>query len=151
MSTEMSFKELFDHLAMYIYDPEQRWKQVVRAKRCLTDCSEVGGCGYDQCYFEGRSPVSNGKVGVACFSKTQAIMELKQCRRRRQRGLHKSNRFRSAKNNSNNKIINMRTCLCISVNLVPSVGGKRKRGTKRGCITLCLISSRFLEDLNSTQ
>ena len=55
MSTEMSFKELFEHLAMYIYDPEQRWKQVVRAKRCLTDCSEVGGCGYDQCYFEGRS------------------------------------------------------------------------------------------------
>ena len=66
MSTEMSFKELFDHLAMYIYDPEQRWKQVVRAKRCLTDCSEVGGCGYDQCYFEGRSPVFNGEVGVAC-------------------------------------------------------------------------------------
>lgn len=55
MSTEMSFKELFEHLAMYIYDPEQRWKQVVRAKRCLPDCSEVGGCGYDQCYFEGRS------------------------------------------------------------------------------------------------
>ena len=55
MSTEMSFKELFEHLAMYIYDPEQRWKQVVRAKRCLTDCSEVGGCGYDQCYFEGKS------------------------------------------------------------------------------------------------
>ena len=54
MSTEMSFKELFDHLAIYIYDPEQRWKQVVRAKRCLSDCSEVGGCGYDQCYFEGR-------------------------------------------------------------------------------------------------
>jgi len=53
MSTEMSFKELFEHLAMYIYDPEQRWKQVVRAKRCLSDCSEVGGCGYDQCYFEG--------------------------------------------------------------------------------------------------
>ena len=55
MSTEMSFKELFEHLAMYIYDPEQRWKQVVRAKRCLADCSEVGGCGYDQCYFEGKS------------------------------------------------------------------------------------------------
>ena len=54
MSTEMSFKELFEHLAMYIYDPEQRWKQVVRAKRCLSDCSEVGGCGYDQCYFEGK-------------------------------------------------------------------------------------------------
>ena len=53
MSTEMSFKELFEHLAMYIYDPEQRWKQVVRAKRCLSDCSGIGGCGHDQCYFEG--------------------------------------------------------------------------------------------------
>lgn len=53
MSTEMSFKELFEHLAMYIYDPEQRWKQVVRAKRCLSNCSDIGGCGYDQCYFEG--------------------------------------------------------------------------------------------------
>lgn len=53
MSTRMSFKELFEHLAVYMNDPEQRWKQVVRAKRCLPDCSEVGGCGYDQCYFEG--------------------------------------------------------------------------------------------------
>lgn len=53
MSTEMSFKELFEHLAIYICDPEQRWKQVVRAKRCLPDCGQVGGCGYDQCYFEG--------------------------------------------------------------------------------------------------
>ena len=57
MATEMYFKELFDHLAMYIYDPEQRWKQVVRAKRCLSDCSDIGGCGYDQCYFEGMSSV----------------------------------------------------------------------------------------------
>lgn len=55
MSTEMSFKELFEHLSIYMCDPEQRWKHVVRAKRCLPDCGQIGGCGYDQCYFEGWS------------------------------------------------------------------------------------------------
>ena len=54
MSTEMTFKELFEHLEMYLYDKDQRWKYVMRVKRSLADCSELGGCGFDQCYFEGE-------------------------------------------------------------------------------------------------
>ena len=50
----MSFKELFDHLALYIRDPDQRWKHVLRVKRDLKDCSGYGGSGKDQAYFAGK-------------------------------------------------------------------------------------------------
>ncbi|XP_028413347.1 uncharacterized protein KIAA0895-like [Dendronephthya gigantea] len=53
MSIQMSFKELFDHLVLYIRDPDQRWKHVLRVKRDLEDCSGYGGSGKDQVYFTG--------------------------------------------------------------------------------------------------
>ncbi|EDO33535.1 predicted protein [Nematostella vectensis] len=53
MSEQMTFKELFDHLGTYIFDMDQRWKQVTRVKRILPDCNHHGGSGQDQCYFEG--------------------------------------------------------------------------------------------------
>ena len=53
MASEMTFKELFDHLAHYIRDDEQRWKHVMRIKRGLLNPNDLGGCGKDQCYFEG--------------------------------------------------------------------------------------------------
>jgi len=53
MASEMTFKELFDHLAHYIRNDEQRWKHVMRIKRGLQNPNDLGGCGKDQCYFEG--------------------------------------------------------------------------------------------------
>lgn len=52
-STEMTFKQLFDHLGKFLYNPEQRWKHVMRVKRGLIDPNDLGGYGKDQCYFEG--------------------------------------------------------------------------------------------------
>ena len=54
MSTKMTFKELFDHLAIFISNPEVRWKQVMRVKRVLADCNGHGGYGNDQIYFTGE-------------------------------------------------------------------------------------------------
>jgi hypothetical protein len=51
----MTFKELFDHLEIYIRDPDQRWKHVMRVKRDLEDCSGYGGSGRDQVYFAGKT------------------------------------------------------------------------------------------------
>lgn len=52
-STEMTFRQLFDHLGQFICNPEQRWKHVMRVKRGLVDPNDLGGYGKDQCYFEG--------------------------------------------------------------------------------------------------
>ncbi|ESO89113.1 hypothetical protein LOTGIDRAFT_183090, partial [Lottia gigantea] len=52
-STEMNFKQLFDHLAQFVTNREQRWKHVMRVKRGLADPNDLGGYGKDQCYFEG--------------------------------------------------------------------------------------------------
>ena len=54
MSIQMTFKELFDHLGLYIRDPDQRWKHVMRVKCDLEDCSGYGGSGKDQAYFAGE-------------------------------------------------------------------------------------------------
>ena len=52
-ATEMTFKELFDHLEQYQPSAEMRWKHVMRVKRSLPDPNLPGGNGKDQCYFEG--------------------------------------------------------------------------------------------------
>jgi len=54
-ATQLTFKELFDDLAQYITDSEQRWKHVMRVKRYDTDVNGLGGYGGDQCYLEGQS------------------------------------------------------------------------------------------------
>ena len=54
MLIQMSFNELFDHLALYIRDPDQRWKHVVRVKCDLEDFSMYGGRGQDQVYFSSK-------------------------------------------------------------------------------------------------
>ena len=53
-ATEMTFKQLFDHIGRYISNPDARWKAVMRVKRGLTDPNDLGGFGNDQCYFEGQ-------------------------------------------------------------------------------------------------
>ena len=53
MSVDMTFKELFDHLATYVKDHNQRWRHVVRVKRCLQNPNDKGGYGNDQIYLEG--------------------------------------------------------------------------------------------------
>ena len=62
MASEMTFRELFDHLAVYMADKEQRWKHVMRVKRGLRDPSQQGGYGNDQCYFEGKLLFSNAAL-----------------------------------------------------------------------------------------
>ncbi|KAK3595221.1 hypothetical protein CHS0354_021536 [Potamilus streckersoni] len=52
-ASDMSFKELFDHLATYVANPEWRWRHCVRVKRGLLNPNDIGGLGKDQCYFEG--------------------------------------------------------------------------------------------------
>ncbi len=54
-AAEMTFTELFQHLAHYVANPEQRWKHVSRVKKCLRDPDDLGGSGKEQVYFEGRS------------------------------------------------------------------------------------------------
>ncbi|KAJ8315368.1 hypothetical protein KUTeg_007518 [Tegillarca granosa] len=52
-AAEMSFKQLFDHLAQFIASPDNRWRHCMRVKRGLIDPNDLGGYGKDQCYFEG--------------------------------------------------------------------------------------------------
>ena len=49
----MDFKQLYDHLEMYMSNRELRWKHVMRVKRGLENPNDVGGYGNDQAYFEG--------------------------------------------------------------------------------------------------
>ncbi|XP_061193551.1 uncharacterized protein LOC133201768 isoform X1 [Saccostrea echinata] len=52
-AAEMTFKQLFDHLAMFVKSPDHRWRLCMRIKRGLIDPNDLGGYGKDQCYFEG--------------------------------------------------------------------------------------------------
>ncbi|KAH3729396.1 hypothetical protein DPMN_055364 [Dreissena polymorpha] len=52
-ATEMTFKQLFEHLTIYVQNPEWRWRHCVRVKRGLINPNDIGGYGKDQCYFEG--------------------------------------------------------------------------------------------------
>ncbi|XP_052808809.1 microtubule-associated tyrosine carboxypeptidase-like isoform X2 [Mya arenaria] len=52
-ATEMTFKQLFEHLSIYVANPEWRWRHCVRVKRGLLNPNDIGGYGKDQCYFEG--------------------------------------------------------------------------------------------------
>jgi hypothetical protein len=54
MASEMSFRELYDHLEEYVPDREQRWKSCMRVKRHISDPNAHGGSGADQVYFEGE-------------------------------------------------------------------------------------------------
>ena len=49
----MTFKQLFEHLKIYVENPEWRWRHCVRVKRGLLNPNDIGGYGKDQCYFEG--------------------------------------------------------------------------------------------------
>ncbi|CAC5395866.1 unnamed protein product [Mytilus coruscus] len=52
-AAEMTFKQLYDHLTIYVKSPEHRWRLCMRVKRGLLDPNDLGGYGKDQCYFEG--------------------------------------------------------------------------------------------------
>ena len=53
MSESMTFRELFDHMEIYVPNKDQRFKHVMRTKRALEHPVEKGGIGNDQCYFQG--------------------------------------------------------------------------------------------------
>lgn len=52
-AAEMTFKQLFDHLTLFVKSPDHRWRLCMRIKRGLIDPNDLGGYGKDQCYFEG--------------------------------------------------------------------------------------------------
>ncbi|XP_063281888.1 putative tyrosine carboxypeptidase MATCAP2 [Pelobates fuscus] len=52
-ASSMSFSELFEHLKIFVKDPDARWYYCVRAKRGQTDTSQPGCCNKDQVYLEG--------------------------------------------------------------------------------------------------
>lgn len=54
-SAEMTFKQLFDHLTLFVKSPDHRWRLCMRIKRGLIDPNDLGGYGKDQCYFEGMT------------------------------------------------------------------------------------------------
>lgn len=54
-AAEMTFKQLYDHLTIYVKSPEHRWRLCMRVKRGLLDPNDLGGYGKDQCYFEGNA------------------------------------------------------------------------------------------------
>ena len=73
MAQKMGFKELFEHLGMHVCDLEQRWKLVMRVKRLLPDCNEIGGSGQDQCYFEGEWSLNCaliGGIGIRSYARS---------------------------------------------------------------------------------
>ena len=56
-ASEMTFKQLFEHLKIYVDNPEWRWRHCVRVKRGMLNPNDIGGYGKDQCYFEGTVQV----------------------------------------------------------------------------------------------
>ena len=68
MAVNLTFQDLYDHLEHYVKDRELRWKHVMRVKRVLSDASQVGGSGHDQCYFEGGS-LRSSSVSAASLAR----------------------------------------------------------------------------------
>ena len=62
MASEMSFRELFDHLGEFLHDKELRWRQCMRVKRGLPNPNMKGGYGNDQIYFEGKVHIGLTKL-----------------------------------------------------------------------------------------
>ncbi|KAL4232574.1 hypothetical protein ACF0H5_007264 [Mactra antiquata] len=84
-ATEMTFKQLFEHLEKYVENPEWRWRHCVRVKRGLLNPNDIGGYGKDQCYFEGAVDILRNvdtidfKVlmsGKICFDEIQRVKKL---------------------------------------------------------------------------
>lgn len=84
-ASEMTFKQLFEHLKIYVENPEWRWRHCVRVKRGLLNPNDIGGYGKDQCYFEGAVEILRNidtidfKVlmsGKVCFDEIQRVKKL---------------------------------------------------------------------------
>lgn len=73
-SAEMTFKQLFDHLTLFVKSPDHRWRLCMRIKRGLIDPNDLGGYGKDQCYFEGmtNSFLASSVFRYLNFSKDQS-------------------------------------------------------------------------------
>uniref|UniRef100_A0A8C1Q4A5 KIAA0895 like n=2 Tax=Cyprinus carpio TaxID=7962 RepID=A0A8C1Q4A5_CYPCA len=52
-ATNMSFSQLFSHIARFVQDPAVRWEYCLRAKRGQTDTSKPGCFSKDQVYLDG--------------------------------------------------------------------------------------------------
>ncbi|XP_055072188.2 microtubule-associated tyrosine carboxypeptidase 1 [Misgurnus anguillicaudatus] len=52
-ATNMSFSQLFRHIAPFVQDPAVRWEYCLRAKRGQTDTSKPGCFSKDQVYLDG--------------------------------------------------------------------------------------------------
>ncbi|KAJ8248838.1 hypothetical protein GJAV_G00228280 [Gymnothorax javanicus] len=52
-AANMSFSQLFSHIARFVQDPAVRWEYCIRAKRGQTDTSQPGCFSKDQVYLDG--------------------------------------------------------------------------------------------------
>ncbi|MED6252298.1 hypothetical protein ATANTOWER_009868 [Ataeniobius toweri] len=52
-ASNMSFSQLFNHIARFVQDPDVRWEYCLRAKRGQTDTSQPGCFSKDQVYLDG--------------------------------------------------------------------------------------------------
>ncbi|XP_034437003.1 uncharacterized protein KIAA0895-like [Hippoglossus hippoglossus] len=52
-AANMSFRQLFSHIARFVQDPDVRWEYCLRAKRGQTDTSQPGCFSKDQVYLDG--------------------------------------------------------------------------------------------------
>ncbi|XP_076142921.1 microtubule-associated tyrosine carboxypeptidase 1 isoform X2 [Alosa pseudoharengus] len=52
-AANMSFSQLFSHIARFVQDPAVRWEYCIRAKRGQTDTSKPGCFSKDQVYLDG--------------------------------------------------------------------------------------------------
>ncbi|KAK3096593.1 hypothetical protein FSP39_001549 [Pinctada imbricata] len=83
-SAEMTFKQLYDHLSMYIKNTDYRWRLCMRVKRGLIDPNDLGGYGKDQCYFEGAVEILRNLDEIdfqLLMSGKMCVDELNRCKR----------------------------------------------------------------------
>ncbi|XP_048769630.2 microtubule-associated tyrosine carboxypeptidase-like isoform X3 [Ostrea edulis] len=83
-SAEMTFKQLFDHLTVFVKSPDHRWRLCMRIKRGLIDPNDLGGYGKDQCYFEGAVEILRNIDNIdfqVLMSGKMCVDEMSRCKR----------------------------------------------------------------------
>lgn len=81
MAEYLPFKDLYQHLAKYVKNEEQRWKHCMRIKRCLASQNDCGGYGKDQRYFEGTNVAFKSHLiagSISFFPPTGAVTILRE-------------------------------------------------------------------------
>nr|XP_022295465.1 uncharacterized protein KIAA0895-like isoform X3 [Crassostrea virginica] len=83
-AAEMTFKQLFDHLTLFVKSPDHRWRLCMRIKRGLIDPNDLGGYGKDQCYFEGAVEILRNVDNIdfqVLMSGKMCVDEVSRCKR----------------------------------------------------------------------